>query len=474
MRPALLAVVLAVSAAVTALSIVLLPHLDVKDPGNWRIIAFTAALWALFALAIWLLRSVRGRAAVVLVLVGSVAIGGAALAGPPNTSTDSARYAWDGIVQNAGISPYDYVPADPALADLRPEWLFPTPERNADGKLVCTGSRIMTFEEVGTGDTLCSAINRAPSPTIYPPLSELLFVGVRALVGPEATYWPIQVLGLVVSLAITALLLRTLHRTGRDPRWAALWGWCPLVATEAITNSHIDMVGALLLVLATIAVAGGRRLAGGVALGAAIATKLIPVIGAPALLRRQPVRVIVAAVATFAVLYVPYVLASGIQVLGYLPGYLSEEGYESGARFILFSPFFPGASSLVIVALLLLAVGVVVWRLTDPSDPWLGQLVMIGVTLALVTPRYPWYALLLVPMVAMTGRWEWLAVPLALTARYLIPSTPLARLMMLAAIVFVVVMTLRRAEPPTRRLWSALARHPIRTLRFPERGVTKT
>ncbi len=472
MRAALLTVVLAVSAAVTAVSIVLLPHYSSKDEGTWRLISLTVVLWVLFAVAVWLLRGIQGRAAVVLVLVGSVAIGGAALAGPPNTSTDSARYAWDGIVQNAGISPYDFVPADPELESLRTDWLFPAPVEDAEGELVCRGSRIMTFDEVGTGDVLCTAINRAPVPTIYPPLAELVFAGVRAVVGPDAEYWPLQVLGLLVTLGVTVLLLRTLQRTGRDPRWAALWGWCPLVATEAVTNSHVDVVGALLLVLATVAVAGGRRLTGGVALGAAIATKLIPVIGAPALLRRQPAKVIVAAALTFAVLYIPYVLASGIEVIGYLPGYLTEEGYESGTRFILFSPYFPGASSLVVVGLLLLAVAIVVWRLTDPADPWLGQLVMIGATLALVTPRYPWYALLLIPMIVMTGRWEWLAIPLALTERFLIPSPAIARLAMIAALVLVVVMSRRRASPETRRLWSSLARHPIRTLRFPDRKVT--
>ena len=92
-----------------------------------------ASLWVLFALAIFTLRLVPRRAAIVLVLVGSVAVGGAAMAGPPNTSTDSARYAWDGIVQSAGISPYDHVPADPALDDLRPEWLFPA-GADADGE----------------------------------------------------------------------------------------------------------------------------------------------------------------------------------------------------------------------------------------------------------------------------------------------------------------------------------------------------
>jgi len=445
MRIAFTAVLLLVSAVATALSITLLPYYDTKGTLTEPLVWVTALLWVLFAASILALRRVPTRASVVLVLVGSLAIGVAAMAGPPNTSTDSARYAWDGIVQNAGISPYSYVPSDPALSGLRTDWLFPTPETGADGELECTGERIMTVAEPGTGDVVCTAINRATVPTIYPPMSEIAFAAVRLFTGPSPEYWPMQLFGLLTSLGITVILLRALISRGRDPRWAALWGWSPLVATEGVTNSHIDILSALLLLVATLLVANGRRWWGGLALGASIATKLIPVIGAPALLGRRPWRIIAASVAAFLLLYVPYVIADGIQVLGYLPGYLTEEGYETGSRFIMLSLVAPGAASTVLAAVLIAAVGLLVWWRSDPADPWMGQLVMIGSVMLIVTPRYPWYALLLIPMIAMTGRWEWLAVPLALTERLLIPSVDLARIAVAVAVVFIVVMSIRRA-----------------------------
>jgi alpha-1,2-mannosyltransferase len=440
MRIVFTTVLLALSAVATALSVSALPFYESKSHEFKPLVLITVGLWLLFALSLVTLRGVTRRASIVLVLVGSLATGVAAMAGPPNTSTDSARYAWDGIVQNAGISPYTYVPSDPALAELRTDWLFPAP---VDGE--CVGERIMSVDEPGTGDLVCTAINRATVPTIYPPASELVFAGLRFFTGAGPQYWPSQLLGLLVSLSVTVLLLGALRKAGRDPRWAAIWGWSPLVATEGITNSHIDIVSALLLVVASLLVASGRRWAGGAALGASIATKLIPVIGAPALLGRRPWPVIGASVAVFLVLYIPYVIADGIQVLGYLPGYLSEEGYETGTRFIMLSLIAPGPASLVLAAVLIAATAALVWWKTDPADPWLGQLVMIGVTLLVVTPRYPWYALLLVPMIAMTGRWEWLAVPLALTERLLVPSVDLARLTVAIAVLFIVVMSIRRA-----------------------------
>ena len=447
MRTFLTGFTIAVLAVGTALSVTLLPFYDEKKGDIAPIVYITAGLWIVFALAVLALRAVPARAAVILIITGSIAISGAAMFGPPNTSTDSARYAWDGIVQNAGYSPYDYVPADPALEELRPEWLFPEPVEGADGELECVGSRILTSKEKGTGDILCTALNRAPVPTIYPPTSELVFVAVRALVSPDAQYWPMQALGALLSIAMSALLVRELRRRDMNVRWAALWAWCPLVATEGVTNSHIDMVGAVLLVVATILVSQGRRWRGGIALGAAIAAKLIPVIGAPALLRGQGWKVIVGSIAAFAVLYVPYLIASGPSVLGYLPGYLSEEGYESGDRFVLFSWFADGLAGVIIVGLIVAATAVLVWRKTDPTNPWLGQTIMIGVVLMAVTPRYPWYALLLVPMVAMSGRWEWLAVPLALTARLLLPTVDVARWSMFAAILIVAVVTIYRLRP---------------------------
>jgi hypothetical protein len=463
--PTVVASVLAAAmAGLTAYSVTALGYFDRARPT--ALIICTVVLWLLFTLAILSLRRVPTRPAIALVLIGSALIGGAAMAGPPNTSTDSARYAWDGIVQNAGISPYRYVPVDDALGSLRPDWLFPTPLQNADGTDRCPDPRADPTFSTPSHQPLCSALNRPKVPTIYPAAAELFFAGVRLVTGPSAEYWPLQLTGLLMSLAITAMLIVALRRRNLDPRWAALWGWSPIVATEAITNSHIDILGTLLALVATLLVSRGLRFRGGIALGAAIAVKLVPVIAAPALLRRQPWKVIAASIITFAVLYIPYVIATGIAVLGYLPGYLSEEGYNDGSRFIMLSLFVPASASLPVAAVLLLVIAVLVWWKTNPDAPWLGQLVMIGSTLLIASPRYPWYALLLVPFIALSGRWEWFAVPLALTTRMLIPHQDLYQVAIAIAIVVIVALALYRTGPEGR----ARLRHPLALLR----GVYRT
>jgi hypothetical protein len=95
------------------------------DDNHGRPLLWYAAAWALFGAAAWTVRKVPVGAATVLVLVGGAAIAVAALVAPPRTSDDTYRYAWDGRMQAAGISPYAYPPAAPELAALRDGWLFP-------------------------------------------------------------------------------------------------------------------------------------------------------------------------------------------------------------------------------------------------------------------------------------------------------------------------------------------------------------
>jgi hypothetical protein len=405
-------------------------------------VAWTLIAWTVFVIAVIALRFVPARLVTIIVLAGAVVVGLAAMAGPPNTSTDSARYSWDGIVQHAGVSPYAHTPQSEALAHLRPDWLFPD---KVDGTCENLKPRLHGLGDGADGH--CVAINRVDVPTIYPPFAEMWFALVRSVVPATAQYWPFQLAGLVVSLGITVGLLLVLRRTGRPLWWAAIWAWSPLVAAEAVTNSHVDVVGAALATGGAVLVAFGRPIWGGIMLGAATCTKLIPAIVYPALLGRwRAWWSIPVGIAVFGLLYVPYVASTGAKVLGYLPGYLTEEGYEDGSRFALVSLVVPGDAGTVMVGLAVLVAAVLAWRLSDPSRPWSGEVLMIGVTFLAVTPRYPWYALLLIPFVALSGRWEWSALALAIAVRGAWPNVDAYRWWLGGAVLVIVVVTLIRTD----------------------------
>ncbi|WP_426988706.1 glycosyltransferase 87 family protein [Pseudarthrobacter sp. Y6] len=421
------------------------------DPSaEWVSPLGTLAAWALFLPAALMARRIPARHAAAVVLLGSVLMGIAAISAPPATSNDSARYAWDGIVQKAGISPYQYVPADEALRPLRPEWLFQDagPDGTCHTNPFPSGTETTT--SVPGGSTLCTAINRPAVPTVYPAVAELYFLAVRLIPGAEAGFGAFQLAGLLLSLAVTVLLLSFLRRTGRPAHQAVWWGWSPLVAFEAINGAHVDTLGAALALAAALLLVGQRTLGSGVAFGAAVATKLIPAISAPALLYRRPVRFVAAAAATFAVAYVPYVLASGWTVLGYLPEYLRSEGYDGqdSPRFTLLKLVLPASWSAPVVLLLLLGLAVYVWRTTDAARPWDGQVFMVGGTFLLVSPSYPWYALLLLPFVVLSRRYEFAAIAPVLAMMYFTGAEPdgplVARLGLGAAAALIAVATVVR------------------------------
>ncbi|MFI1939826.1 glycosyltransferase family 87 protein [Streptomyces purpureus] len=407
---AVVAVAFLVTALVAALA--LATREDGPADGPAALTGWYALCWVLFAGCVLALRYVPARRVVPLVLAGSLAVAATGLVAPPRTSTDSFRYAWDGRVQAAGVSPYDHAPADEALAALRDGWLFP---RGAD----CAGPDLAPV-----GDGECTRINRPQVHTIYPPAAEGYFLAVHALSPPGVRHKALQVGGALLSVAVTAALLAVLRRRG-DLRTAAYWAFCPAVPVEAVNNAHADVLGVLLAVTALAAV-GRRRALGGALFGLAIAVKLLPAVLLPGALAgvrrvRDAAAVLLPAAAVVALLYLPYVLTSSTSVLGYLGGYAREEGYEdpsAGGRYALLRLALPDAWALPAVVLAMTAVAVHVLRHGDPERPWSGALLVTGAAFLLMTPGYSWYALLLVSLVALDGRWEWLAVAAAGAVTY--------------------------------------------------------
>ncbi|UGQ13459.1 NAD-dependent epimerase/dehydratase family protein [Yinghuangia sp. ASG 101] len=92
---------------------------------------------------------------------------------------------------------------------------------------------------------------------------------------------------------------------------------------------------------------------------------------------------------------------------------------RAGARFALLGLVMPRAATPYAAVAVLLAAAVPVTRRSDPDRPWSAALTMTGVLLLVLTPNYPWYALLLVALAALDGRVEWLAVAPAGYAVYL-------------------------------------------------------
>jgi len=282
----------------TALALHIPGALSVGSPTRKNLfVALLAAAAVTYLLAI---RLVRHRPAptgsVLIVLAVAIAMRLPVVLAPPFLSTDIYRYVWDGRVQVAGINPYRYLPADPALQSLR--------------------------------DPTFPLISRATTArTIYPPVAQIVFQTV-ARISPTITAMKLTMVGFE-ALACWAML--RLLDLARLPRTRVLiYAWNPLAVWAFAGNGHVDAVAVGLLAVALLLRATRRDTWVGVALGAAVLVKFLPAAVAPALWRRGAAwRMPLVALATIIGLYSIYIDA-GWHVLGFLPGYFGDEDLTEG------------------------------------------------------------------------------------------------------------------------------------------------
>ena len=393
--------------------------------------------WVVFLpLAAWIIAGAREpvppsaarqphRTSLRLVALAAIVVGLPGLFAGPQMSSDAYRYVWDGRVQLAGIDPYRYVPLDDHLARLRDPTLFPgTSRTDSTGATSPTGSLDDLRRPRDTRDFPASTvINRPLVPTIYPPLAEGWFAVVAALTPARFGTLGLQLSFLLVAAATSVLIGWSLRRNGHDPATAILYAACPVVFVEAANNAHIDVLAAGLVTAAVIF--AHRRWLAGVLLGLAVAVKLTPLLLLPVFLGRRvrdSLATVAATALTVAVAYLPHVLVVGWLALGYLPGYLSEEGYESGLdRFKTLELLLPGVpapalGAIVLVMAAAVAVVALVRARREPVAPvavWL-----FGWVVLITTPTYPWYVIPVLALAVLARRYEWAALAIACYGSY--------------------------------------------------------
>ena len=368
---------------------------------RWALLVRLAAWAVVWGIGVVCALRLPRRVAVPAIIGVAFVLRLAALAGQPILSDDLYRYAWDGRVQVSGTNPYRYTPSAPQLSDLREDWLWP----GADG---CAGLQ---------RDPGCTRINRPSVNTIYPPVAEAWFTAVYRVAGIETRHKAWQVAGLLGDMALVALLPAVLRAWKRDERWTALYALSPVAVVEVVNNAHVDGLAALFVVLALLTAARRRPAWAGALLGAAFLVKLYPAVVGLAFAaaftgRRQLVRLGGAFAAVVALAYLPHVATVGLDVLGYLPGYLEEERYGEGGRYLLAGLLgLPPALTAALAGAGLAAAGG--WVLLRRPEVPRGCAVLVGALLLAVTPVQPWYAVTLLAVATVAAKPAWSAVAVA-------------------------------------------------------------
>jgi hypothetical protein len=279
----------------------------------------------------------------------------------PALSTDIYRYVWDARVGMAGIDPYAYPPVAPEIAGLRDARIYPQ-------------------------------LNHSTWHTVYPPPAQVFFRAVYRI-APDSVIAMKAALGVAELIALAALLLLLLTLDLPAGR-LAIYAWNPLLLVEIWGSGHLDA-----LVLTTVtagALASARRRDGLAAalLGLGTLVKLYPAVLFPLLPGRWRASVI----ACFA-----SVVAGGVVATGGLDHwpmapigrYVRDEYFNPGlVRSFVNEP----TLALAVTAAWVIAIA---WRsrathLAERAVPLVAGFIVLAPSV------FPWYAVWLIPLLAVT------------------------------------------------------------------------
>jgi len=298
---------------------------------------------------------------------------------PPAVDDDIHRYVWDGRVQRLGYNPYTLIPNDPAAANLH------------------------------TSET--RSLNHPDLPSPYPPAAQLFF---RLVTSIHESVFALKVAFVLCDLAIVLLLLGFLRRLGIGEHWVLAFAWNPLLAIEVAGNGHVDILGALFLLISLTALWREWRAVAAVAFALAVGVKFLPIVLVPLYWRRIRVRDAALGVGVFALLYLPY-LEKGKIPIGSLGAYIQSFRFNDPVFAMLEQVMAP---QVVAVVAVLVGILVAICVRSKSSKLSSGSFVWPMTASLLCAPVvYPWYLLWLLPFLRSVS-----ALPVIIWTVSIIPA----------------------------------------------------
>ena len=278
---------------------------------------------------------------------------------PPGADDDIHRYVWDGRLQRLGYNPYLVVPSDPAVKGLH------TPEtRN---------------------------LNNPDLTSPYPAGAQLLF---RAVTEIQESTFALKLVFVFCEFGIALVLLDLLRSNRQGAHLVLVYAWNPLLALEVAGSGHIDIVGALLLVVSAAALARRWRTAAAVALGLSIAVKFLPIVLLPFYWKRVRIRDAALSAALVGLLYVPFLYRGRIPI-GSLGTYVQAFRFN-GPVFAALNRIAPPQ---LLAALAVLAGFATAAWLRIAAPEWCSSVFAwpMAISLFCAPVVFPWYLLWLLP-----------------------------------------------------------------------------
>ncbi|RFP63733.1 hypothetical protein D0N36_17860 [Hymenobacter lapidiphilus] len=309
----------------------------------------------------------------------------------PALSDDYHRFRWDGLLLSQGQNPYRYRPDELAGPDA---------SRKAENTQL---------------QVLYPRLNSPHYYSVYPPVDQAAF-GLAAWLFPASERGfvvALRVLLLLAEAATAGLLLALLRRFGQPPERALWYLLNPLVVVELTGNLHFEgLVGCYVLLMLWL-LARGRAAAGGGALALAVATKLLPLLVLPLLLRRlawpQQLRFGLALAVVLAALFVPFLSMELVANIGRsLNLYFRSFEFNASIYYLTRAAgkWLSGYNQIALLGpalALLTAAGGLLLAATERRPTWAtlprALLLLLTLYFLLATTVHPWY---LAPLVLLS------------------------------------------------------------------------
>jgi Glycosyltransferase family 87 len=372
-----------------ALGWLLLAWFSRRPPAGlvWWLLALLGLEWALTVFLWRQARPERWRRW----LVWGIAFRCIGLFAHPILDDDSYRFLWDGRMFAVTGNPYATVPAS----------------HFADATLPPAFAAIL--DHVSYPDV----------PTLYGPLTEAGFLLGYGMAPGVLWPWKLLLLGADVALLF---LIRNLGRNETGARAAMIAAWCPLSVFETAFNAHPDALAVSLLTAALLARQSPRDTWLGFCCGAAAGARVFALLLAPFLLWRRGARAWIGFLAALLLCYAPFWWQGSTADLEGLRAFAGQWEFNSSVYGLL--AWVGGPDSARPLSTLLFGAGWIglfyFWarRAGGLPEPPPG-LWVFGLFFLLSPTFNPWYALWLLPFVALRPTPAGLTVLAAVSLSYL-------------------------------------------------------
>jgi len=401
-------------------------------------VIFLVIFWVIFLLYLILIGVIQGKNtkseehSLAIIIFFAILFRFVLLPGEMIHENDIYRYLWDGKVFSKQINPYKYAPADLYMFE---EGI----KQDHYDRFNDVTIKAKNFKEVDKwrmkvllnlrdeNSTNFDRIGHWQVPTIYPPLTQVVFLSSR-----RDSILAMKTLFVVFDLFVICLIISLLNHLNLNPLLCIIYAWSPLVLKEIPNSGHYESIPIFFTLLAVYLFFRRNNISGFLALAFGTLTKFFSGILVPIFLRQTKFWYIFVFSFICILVYVPFILWNQVGLHGVFEGlitYQEEWSYNSSLFsliYMMLDKYWPQMtvslipSKIVAGVLYLLFLMLLIIKKGKDDREVVQKCFMAIAMLFLISPvGDPWYFCWVLPFLCIFPLRSWIVLSGLLTLSYL-------------------------------------------------------